>query len=516
VDSPSLAPEVPAHRHYFDREMPACKPGAPSERIATMPRTPIGPGGFDPWLIVFLIIPVLLAIMTIYVMRLNRSHVRLRLELETQLAELRKAQEALRESEVFYHSLVESLPQSILRKDLDGRFTFVNQRFCTALGQPLEQIVGKTDLDFYPAELAEKYRSDDAQVIESRTALETVEENIEQQGKKLYVHVIKTPLFDAAGKIIGIQGIFWDVTARRSAEEKLHAQNEQLQEMALSERQAHGALKQAQSHLVQAEKLAGLGQMVAGVAHEINNPLAFVSNNVAVLQRDIGELRELLELYREGDPVLTKAVPELTERIEALSKRVDMDYTLNNLDGLLKRTRDGLIRIQQIVKDLRAFARLDESDLNEVDLNAGIGSTVNIIQGHAKRKQVQITTELGPLPPVTCYPAKINQVVMNLIVNAIDACSEGGKVTVRTQSKGQGVRIDVIDTGCGIDPAIRDKIFDPFFTTKPVGVGTGLGLSISYGIVQEHGGSISVDSTPGQGSRFSVDLPLRLAATGSN
>jgi two-component system, NtrC family, sensor kinase len=475
-----------------------------------MAAPPVVQVGFDPWLLVFLVVPAILALMTIHVMRLNRIQVRLRVELEAQLAELRKAQEALRESEVFYHSLVGTLPQSILRKDLEGRFTFGNQRFCAALGRPLEEVLGKTDADFYPAKLADKYRRDDARVIDSGIGFETVEEHVTQHGEKLYVQVIKTPLFDSLGRTIGIQGIFWDVTARRRAEEQLHSQNLQLQEMALSERQAHGALKQAQSHLVQSEKLAGLGQMVAGVAHEINNPLSFVSNNVAVLQRDIGELRQLLELYREGEPALAKEQPELGERIRTLGDRIDIDYTLQNLTGLLQRTRDGLNRIQQIVKDLRAFARLDESDLNEVDINAGIQSTVNIIQGHARRKQVQVETDLAPLPAVTCYPAKINQVVMNLIINAIDACSVDGKVTIQSRADGRGVRIDVIDTGSGIDPAIRDKIFDPFFTTKPVGVGTGLGLSISYGIVHEHGGSISVDSTPGQGSRFSVHLPVHL------
>jgi two-component system NtrC family sensor kinase len=476
--------------------------------MAMAPST-MGSGGTYYWVILLLAIPLLMALLTIHVTRLNRSHIRLRAKIETQLAERRKAEEALRESEVFYHSLVETLPQSILRKDLNGRFTFGNRRFCSALGRPLEEIVGRTDLDFYPAELAEKYRHDDAAVIERGTSFESVEQHVTAAGEKLYVQIIKTPLYDSAGKVIGIQGIFWDVTERRRAEERLHAQNMQLQEMAFSERQAHGALKQAQSHLVQSEKLAGLGQMVAGVAHEINNPLSFVSNNVAVLQRDVGELHDLLLLYQEGEAVLAEEMPELHGRIRELCGRIDVDYTLGNLQGLIKRTRDGLTRIQQIVKDLRAFARLDESDLNEVDLNAGIRSTVNIIQGHAKRKQVEIEADLSELPPVTCYPAKINQVVMNLMVNAIDACPEGGKVCVQSRPEGEGVRIDVADNGTGIEPAIRDKIFDPFFTTKPVGVGTGLGLSISYGIVKEHGGVIDVDSTPGQGSRFSVHLPIR-------
>jgi PAS domain S-box-containing protein len=369
-------------------------------------------------------------------------------------------------------------------------------------------ILGKTDGDFFPAELAEKYRRDDAAILRDGTGLEAVEEHVTPDGQTRYVHVIKAPLHDPEGAIVGTQGIFWDVTASKQAEAQLRVQNVLLQEMARSERQAHEALKQAQSRMVQTAKLAGLGQMIAGVAHEINNPLSFVSNNVAVLQRDVGELRQLVLLYRQADDLLARERPELHGQARDLYERTDMDYTLENFDGLMHRTREGLRRIQQIVKDLRVFARLDESELNVVDLNEGIESTANIILGYAKKNRVQLVTELGPLPAVTCFAAKINQVVMNLLSNAIDACDEGGTVTIRTGAEPGGVRIEVADTGGGIPPAVRERIFDPFFTTKPIGVGTGLGLSISYGIVQDHGGKIEVESEPGQGSCFTVHLPL--------
>ncbi|MFO0960080.1 MAG: ATP-binding protein [Isosphaeraceae bacterium] len=164
------------------------------------------------------------------------------------------------------------------------------------------------------------------------------------------------------------------------------------------------------------------------------------------------------------------------------------------------------------------FARLDESDLAEFDLNDNVRTTVTIILGHAKRKRVVIEMDLQPVPPITGYVAKINQVVMNLISNAIDACQEGGKVIVRTRPDRDryAVRLDVIDDGCGIDPSILPRIFDPFFTTKPVGVGTGLGLSISYGILQDHGGLIEADSRPGQGARFTIRLPLKCRARASS
>jgi two-component system, NtrC family, sensor kinase len=294
----------------------------------------------------------------------------------------------------------------------------------------------------------------------------------------------------------------------KSSEGELRKVNAQLRESVQSERQALDELKRTQSQMVQMEKLSSLGQMVAGIAHEINNPLAFVSNNLNVLQRDAGALHDLLNLYRQGDAALANQLPELRGRIDALCEDIDLPYTLASLDRLLGRSLDGLGRIQAIVKGLRDFARLDEGELKDADLNEGIRMTADIIRPQAKKQGVELQLELNPLPQVTCYSAKVNQVIMNLLTNAIDACGEGGRVTVRSGPAEGGVAIDVQDTGRGIDPRIRDKIFDPFFTTKPPGKGTGLGLSISYGIVQDHGGRLTFDSTPGAGTCFTVFLPL--------
>jgi PAS domain S-box-containing protein len=345
------------------------------------------------------------------------------------LDEQRRAMEAtLREAEAVYHSLVETLPQNILRKDLEGRFTFANSNFCNTLGKPLEEIVGKTDFDFFSRELAERYVNDDHKVIHDRATLDIVEEHVTPAGKRLYVQVMKTPVYGPDGRVAGVQGIFWDVTERKLAEQELERKNRLLEEAVESEREALEQLKKTQSHLVQQEKLASLGQMVAGVAHEINNPLAFVINNTAVLQRDLRGLTELITLYRTADGCLKEQCPDLMKEVGELSEQVDVDYTLGNLQEMLNRSREGLKRIQQIVRDLRDFARLDESDLHEVDLNAGIQSTVNIILGHAKKKQVKIETRFDPLlPPVACQPAKLNQVVMNLLSNAIDASNESGR-----------------------------------------------------------------------------------------
>jgi PAS domain S-box-containing protein len=429
--------------------------------------------------------------------------------LKVAAAERRRRERALRQTEVFYHTLVETIPQMILCKDLEGRFTFANPKFCAELGRSIDEIKGKTDLDFFPKELAEKYREDDRKVIASGELVDQVEEHVTPQGDKQYVQVMKTPIYGQDGSAIGIQAIFWNVTARMEAEEKLREQNVTLKALARSEREAHSALKSAQSRMVETEKLASLGQVVAGVAHEINNPLAFVSNNVAVLERDLRDMIALIGLYRQIDRTQTDDHDDLSRHIDLLSNQLDLDYTLSNLPQLIERTREGLRRIERIVKDLRLFARVDEGEWNEVDLNPGIESSVNMVQGYARRRGVRLLADLVPLPLVRCRGAKVHQVVVNLLMNGIEACQADGTVSIRTRPDAEsgGVQIEVADTGCGIEPDVRERIFDPFFTTKPVGEGTGLGLSISYGIVQEHGGTIDVESTPRKGACFRVRLP---------
>jgi signal transduction histidine kinase len=279
--------------------------------------------------------------------------------------------------------------------------------------------------------------------------------------------------------------------------------------------QTHRELKQTQGQLVQSAKLAAVGQLAAGVAHEINNPLAFVLNNLAVLQRDTRALPELIRLYHQLAETAAPHRRDLYQQILALGDQIDLPYVLENLQNMLARSREGVKRIQLIVQDLREFSGLDRASiLEESDLNAELASTLNIVRGRAHLKRVELEADLGPLPRVTCFASKIGQVVLNLSVNAIDACAEGGKVIVRTCAAG-GVEIHVIDNGSGIDPAICDKIFDPFFTTKPPGQGTGLGLSISHAIVDEAGGQIDVESAPGQGSHFTVRLPLKPPAAGT-
>lgn len=388
--------------------------------------------------------------------------------------------------------------------DFDGYFKRVNGAFETTLGYTPTEMMTQRWIEFvHPDDI-------DATLAEARKlaagAVTIAFENRYRCKDGSYKWIMWTSVPVVKDKLI--YAVARDMTERKRAEAELREKNRLLEVAVDSERAAHQALQAAQGQLVQSEKLAGLGQMVAGVAHEINNPLAFVSNNVAVLHRDVASVARLLGLYEQAETADAEGRRNTLEEIRETAQRIDLPYTLSNLAELIDRSRDGLKRIQQIVKDLRDFARLDQSELQDADLNAGIDSTINIVRGHAKKRQVEIRTEFHPLPPLRCYPAKLNQVMMNLIVNAIDASHDHGAVTVRTSALAEGgVRIDVIDQGEGIEPAIRQRIFDPFFTTKPIGKGTGLGLSISYGIVRDHRGSIDVQSELGKGSTFSVMLP---------
>jgi two-component system NtrC family sensor kinase len=273
------------------------------------------------------------------------------------------------------------------------------------------------------------------------------------------------------------------------------------------------ALREAQAALVQSEKLASLGQLAAGVAHEINNPISYVTNNLAVLKRDVPAVMEVLDKYRAGRPSLGAAEPALLGDIDRMEEAIDLPYIRESLPRLFDRSLEGLKRVRDIVKNLRDFARLDEADFKEADLNAALASTLEILAHELKRQSVEVQTSFAELPPVQCHPGKINQVFLNVLLNAVQACTSGGKVEVRTRvgqehDSPTGVVVEIQDNGSGIKPEHLPLIFDPFFTTKPVGQGTGLGLSVSYAIIRDHGGTISVESTAGRGSLFRIRLPL--------
>ena len=273
---------------------------------------------------------------------------------------------------------------------------------------------------------------------------------------------------------------------------------------------AIGQLRDAQAHLVQGEKMASLGQLVAGVAHEINNPLAYVSNNLAVLDRDVRNIASLVDLYRAQ-------LDTLPETIVAAEERIDLPYTLANLDRLLKSSYKGLDRVREIVGSLRDFSRLDQAERKEVDPNELIRDPLAIVRYALSQRRIDLHDDLADLPRVLCSPGKLNQAVLNILLNAIQAVEPGAALGVssRFDADRAEVRLAIADTGPGIPENVLGRIFDPFFTTKPQGVGTGLGLWVAYTIVKEHRGRIEVETKAGEGTTFTIVLPIGGAGAGA-
>jgi signal transduction histidine kinase len=249
-------------------------------------------------------------------------------------------------------------------------------------------------------------------------------------------------------------------------------------------------LAETQAQLLQSAKMASLGDLVAGIAHDMNSPLGSIHANADLAARAVTIVKESLSEGAGEDPRLGRALDALAQ-----SSRV---------------TRAASERILSIVRTLRQFARLDEAERKRANLHEGLDATLELLR-HRLIGNITVVTDYGDLPEMICYPNRLNQMFMHLMVNAIEAMGEGGVLTLRTRREGDRAVIEVADTGAGIEDGIRDRIFDPGFTTKGVGVGLGLGLAISYRIVQDHRGEIEVESAPGKGSRFTVRLPIERA-----
>ncbi|MEO7731827.1 MAG: ATP-binding protein [Kofleriaceae bacterium] len=397
---------------------------------------------------------------------------RVRAALEAEVAEHRVLSATLERERSLLRTMIDLIPSFIYAKDVQSRFIACNHLVARGMATTPENVIGKTDFDFFPRDMAERFFADEQMIIASGQPLIDHEEQVLDQyrGTKRFILTSKVPVRDSAGTIIGIVGTGRDITERK-------------------EREQHHAVR---------DRLESIGRLAAGIAHEINTPVQYVSDSAVFIRESVYELLAQLAL----DQLVIDPDSELA-------------YLRRELPGALDRVRDGLTRIAEIVRSMKDFSHPDQRERGQVDLNRAIRSIL-VVARSEYRDVAEVQTELGELPFVTCHGGEINQVVLNLVINAAHAIAdvvEGtpckGLITVRTLLEGTDVVIQISDTGGGIPEAIRDRVFDPFFTTKEVGRGTGQGLSIARDvIVKGHGGSLSFQSEPTQGTTFVIRLPV--------
>jgi two-component system NtrC family sensor kinase len=383
---------------------------------------------------------------------------------------------ALAHERSLLRTMIDLIPAFIYAKDAGSRFIAMNAALARNMGTTPEEAMGKTDFEFHTPELARKFYSDEQEMLRSGQSIIDLEEPGFDQvtGQPRTVVTSKVPLRDENGTVIGLIGVGFDITERKRAEQRLAA----------------------------GEKLESIGRLAAGVAHEINTPIQFLNDSVYFIR----EAMQDLLAHNAKLTALLPTPPEPDPEIEDLKVE---------LPPALDRVVDGLARIAEIVRSMKEFSHADQEEKSRVDLNRAIASTLVIARTEYKYVADVQTEFANELPFVTCHGGQINQVVLNLVVNAAHAIEEvvrgtgkKGLIKVRTHVEGAEVVISVSDTGRGIPEAIRTRIFDPFFTTKEVGKGTGQGLSIAHNVIKAHGGKLEFVTEIGKGTTFFVRLPL--------
>ena len=444
------------------------------------------------------------------------------------------------QNEAKWRSLIHNSSNLITILEADGSIRYVSPAIQGILGCRPGELMGKNMFDFVHPDDVSSVKNDFQGVLQNPTTALSIEFRVRHKdGSWRYVEsTYSNLLMDAPVSRIVVNTR--EVTERKLAEAALRQSEAQLREKADQLEQALLELQETQIQLIQTEKMSSLGQLVAGIAHEINNPVSFIYGNIPHATQYTQDLLHLVELYRRHYP---NPVPEIQAEAEA----IDLDFLSEDLPKLMDSMQIGAERIRQIVLSLRNFSRRDQAASERVDLHQGIDNTLLLLQHRLKAKaghpEIQVIKEYGDLPLVECYAGQVNQVFMNILSNAIDALEEARSTTkeeqetdsslklrdassceaalrsrssmlrIRTELQdGNTVVIRMADNGPGIPPHVQQQIFDPFFTTKSVGQGTGLGLSISYQIVVEkHGGQLKCFSTPGEGTEFWIELPVRLS-----
>lgn len=406
-------------------------------------------------------------------------------------AEKEKKRAELERSKERFRNLVETTSDWVWEVDENGVYTYASPRVFDILGYRPEEVVGKTPFDFMSADEAERVKKIYLELVKTASPLVNLENtNLRKDGQAVILDTNGTPFYDHEGYFAGYRGIDRDITRRKKAE---------AEKAALAE------------HLTQTEKMASIGQLAAGVAHEINNPLGYVRSNLNTLSEYMEEFKRLIALYGELSLVTerndTGTADSLRAQIEALKKEADIEFTINDAGQIIIDSNDGISRITSIVKGLKDFSYAGGGGTARHDLNVCMNDALKIAR-HELKNRADLKIDLCDCLPVECRPQQLTQVLLNIIVNAVQAVQENGRIEIRTYKVNGSAYAEISDNGPGMSEDVKKRIFDPFFTTKPVGKGTGLGLSIAYNITKEHGGTLGVESQPGKGARFKMKLPL--------
>ena len=445
--------------------------------------------------------------------------------LKQEISERRLAEERLVKSEEQFRHLVANVPGILFQFKLntgDGsyRFPYMSDRVFEVLGLRAEAIQADADGIFalVPPEKKEDLWNTIAASARNLTGFYYETETILADGAVKWLRIESTPRMLTEAEILW-EGVMVDITNQKNAESslknalteadllagELERRGNDIRGKNRELRRAYHELATSHAQLLQQEKMASIGQLSAGIAHEINNPIGFVACNLGSLQK---YLNRLATFIANQDRIIdASAEPEDKQAVARQKQELKIDYVLQDSRDLVKESLEGTDRVKSIVQDLKNFARADQSEWKEADINDCLESTINIVWNELKYK-TELVKDYGRLPLTRCIGQQLNQVFMNLLVNAGQAIASKGTITVRTWYDKDAVHVSVADTGCGIAPDQINRIFEPFYTTKEAGQGTGLGLSIAYNIVKKHNGTIDVKSDPGKGSTITVSIPV--------